>query len=140
MQAAQRSESDGDKLQSVRSLDSSSSMAFLGLAIGCSVLVASALSEPAIAADLDRLHIPLDRDMNALAFNFDPLYDEFWDNVRRFILYFFSVTSGGFYMLVRPIGDLFKKPVTAALTVVILGGSFYLVFTVLQLMLGITEA
>ncbi|GAQ79463.1 hypothetical protein KFL_000310140 [Klebsormidium nitens] len=83
-------------------------MAFLGLAIGCSVLVAGALSEPAIAADFDHLHIPLDKDMRALAFNFDPLYDEFWDNVRRFILYFFSVTSGGFYML-RFIEELVKS-------------------------------
>jgi hypothetical protein len=131
---------EGDVEQSADSLKSSSSMAFVGLAIGLSLVVASALVEPANAVSLDRLHVPLDQDMQALAFNFDPLYDEFWDNTRRFILYFFSVTTGGIYMLVKPVADLFKKPLTAALTVVILGGSFYLVFTVLQLMLGITEA
>ncbi|CAI5495910.1 unnamed protein product [Closterium sp. Naga37s-1] len=56
---------------------------------------------------------------------------EFWDNVGRFVIYFFTVFTGGLYSLVKPIVDLFKKPTTAVLVVLVLGGGFYVTYLTL---------
>ncbi|CAI7733864.1 unnamed protein product [Closterium sp. NIES-53] len=65
-----------------------------------------------------------------------PLMSEFWDNVGRFVIYFFTVFTGGLYSLVKPIVDLFKKPTTAILVVLVLGGGFYITYLTLSAMLG----
>eukprot|EP00475_Leptophrys_vorax_P034391 TRINITY_DN55433_c0_g1_i1.p1 TRINITY_DN55433_c0_g1~~TRINITY_DN55433_c0_g1_i1.p1 ORF type:complete len:167 (-),score=3.81 TRINITY_DN55433_c0_g1_i1:161-661(-) len=68
-----------------------------------------------------------------------PFASEFWDNVGRFVIYFFTVFTGGLYSLVKPIVDLFKRPTTAVLLVIVLGGGFYVTYLTLSAMLGIDE-
>ncbi|KAJ7256886.1 hypothetical protein O6H91_Y413900 [Diphasiastrum complanatum] len=68
-----------------------------------------------------------------------PLLEEFWDNMRRYGLYFITVATGGIYSLVKPLADLLKSPVTAVLLVVVLSGSFYLLYLTLSTMLGIID-
>lgn len=69
-----------------------------------------------------------------------PFASEFWDNVGRFVIYFFTVFTGGLYSLVRPVVDSLKKPTTAIFVVVALGGTFYVTFLTLSAMLGMEGA
>ncbi|KAJ7256885.1 hypothetical protein O6H91_Y413900 [Diphasiastrum complanatum] len=59
--------------------------------------------------------------------------------MRRYGLYFITVATGGIYSLVKPLADLLKSPVTAVLLVVVLSGSFYLLYLTLSTMLGIID-
>ncbi|MCO5594470.1 hypothetical protein L7F22_048500 [Adiantum nelumboides] len=67
-----------------------------------------------------------------------PLVEEFWDNVRRYGLYFLTVFTGGLYSLLQPIFSLLRNPLTAIFTIAFLSGTFYLLYLVLNTMLGIT--
>lgn len=117
-------------------------MASVLLGLGYTVLVGGAE-----AADLVAGHhvsssspIALDSDMRALAFGPEgPLVEEFWDNMRRYGLYFLTVASGGLYSLLKPVLDLLKNPLSAVLVVTVLGGSFYLVYLTLSTMLGLSD-
>ncbi|KAH7292800.1 hypothetical protein KP509_29G086300 [Ceratopteris richardii] len=68
-----------------------------------------------------------------------PLVEEFWDNMRRYGLYFLTVFTGGLYSIVQPIFALLRNPITAILTITFLSGSFYLLYLLLNTMLGITN-
>eukprot|EP00850_Spirogloea_muscicola_P016295 SM000131S26725 [mRNA] locus=s131:250426:257697:+ [translate_table: standard] len=81
----------------------------------------------------------LDVDMTALALGPDgPLAEEFWENVTRYISFFFTVLTGGLYSIARPIGDLLRRPLSAVLTLAALSGGFYLTYLTISAMLGIT--
>ncbi|XP_065013297.1 uncharacterized protein LOC135641661 [Musa acuminata AAA Group] len=68
-----------------------------------------------------------------------PLMEEFWDNVRRYVLYALTVSTGAIYTISQPIIELLKNPITAVLIVVLLAGAFYLLSQVLSAMVGISE-
>ena len=68
-----------------------------------------------------------------------PLMEEFWDNVRRYGLYFFTVVSGGLYSLAKPLLDLLKEPSTQFLVAIAVAGTFYLIYLTVSTMLGLTE-
>jgi hypothetical protein len=79
-------------------------------------------------------------DASALALGLgDPLMEEFWDNVRRYGLYFFTVVSGGLYSLAKPLLDLLKEPSTQFLVAIAVAGTFYLIYLTVSTMLGLTE-
>lgn len=113
------------------------SAAMLALWLGCHV-------DPAIAAEslhqtLD-LHpkAPVDQDLTALALGPEgPLLEEFWDNVSRYVAYFFTVASGGAYSILKPVADLLRSPVTAVFTVVFIAGVTYLTYLTVSAMLGL---
>ncbi|GLJ49443.1 hypothetical protein SUGI_1047040 [Cryptomeria japonica] len=68
-----------------------------------------------------------------------PLVEEFWENMRRYGLYFFTVGTGALYTILKPIYDLLKSPVSAVLVIVILSASFYLLYLVLSAMIGLSD-
>ena len=69
-----------------------------------------------------------------------PQASEFWDNVGRFVVYFFTVLTGGFLSLVQPIIDRLRSPSSAALVIVALAGGFFLAYTTLAAMLGLNPS
>uniref|UniRef100_A0A0D6QYB3 Uncharacterized protein ycf33 n=1 Tax=Araucaria cunninghamii TaxID=56994 RepID=A0A0D6QYB3_ARACU len=82
----------------------------------------------------------LGSDERALAFGPEgPLVEEFWENMRRYTLYFFTVGTGALYTVLKPIYDLLKNPVSAVLVIVIISGSFYLLYLTLSAMIGLSE-
>jgi hypothetical protein len=103
----------------------------LGLAVA--LLALTWASEPAAAADGMQQH------------SIQPIMDiaegeEFWGNVAKYGRYFVTVMLGTGYVMVQPLIAAFKKPVTAILAVVGLGGGFLVLKFVLNAMLGIEEA
>lgn len=68
-----------------------------------------------------------------------PLMEEFWDNVRRYGFYFFTVVSGGLYSLAKPVLDLMKDPSTQILVAVVVIGTFYLMYLTVSTMLGLND-
>ncbi|KAG0490739.1 hypothetical protein HPP92_007602 [Vanilla planifolia] len=68
-----------------------------------------------------------------------PLVEEFWENVRRYGIFIITVSTGALYTILQPIFELLKSPVTAILIIIVLAGSFYLLFQVLNAMVGISE-
>ncbi|GBG80638.1 hypothetical protein CBR_g31098 [Chara braunii] len=85
-------------------------------------------------------HAGLDSDLRALALGpGGPLMEDFWDNMRRYVLYFFTVATGGLYTLVKPLADLLRRPATAVLVVVIATGVLYLTYTTVNTMLGLNQ-
>jgi hypothetical protein len=68
-----------------------------------------------------------------------PLMEEFWDNVRRYGFYFFTVVSGGLYSLAKPLVDLLKEPSTQFLVAIAVAGTFYLIYLTVSTMLGLTD-
>lgn len=79
-------------------------------------------------------------EQSALAFLPEgPLVEEFWENMRRYGLYFFSVGTGALYTILKPIYDLLKNPLSAALVIIIISGIFYLLYLTLSAMIGISE-
>ena len=68
-----------------------------------------------------------------------PLMEEFWDNVRRYALYFLTVSTGAVYTVFVPILELLKNPISAILVLVIFGGSLFIVSQVISAMVGVTE-
>ena len=67
-----------------------------------------------------------------------PLLEEFWDNMRRYGLYFLTVATGGIYSILEPVFSLLRNPLTAVLTIVVIVGSLYLLYLTLNIMLGIS--
>lgn len=81
---------------------------------------------------------PFDQDMTALALGPQgPLVEEFWDNVTRYVAYFFTVVSGGAYSILKPLADLLRSPVTALFTVIFIAGVGYLTYLTVSAMLGL---
>jgi len=68
-----------------------------------------------------------------------PLVEEFWENMRRYGLYFFTVGTGAVYTILKPIYELLKNPISAVLVIVIISGIFYLLYLTLTAMIGISE-
>jgi hypothetical protein len=94
--------------------------------------------DSAAAATTER--VSLDGDMRALALGpGGPLMEEFWDNVRRYGFYFFTVVTGGLYSLTRPLFDLLKEPSTQFLVVIVVVGTFYLLYLTVSTMLGLND-
>lgn len=94
------------------------------------------LTHPALAI---ASHSPPQSDMWALSLGPEgPLVEEFWDNMRRYGLYFLTVATGGIYSLLAPVFALLRNPLTAILTVVVIFGTIYLLYLTLNTMLGVT--
>ncbi|XP_020594682.1 uncharacterized protein LOC110037958 [Phalaenopsis equestris] len=86
------------------------------------------------------LLLGFDGQQEAMAFGPEgPLVEEFWDNVRRYGIYFLTVSTGAIYTILQPIFELLKNPVTAILIIVLVVGSFYLLSQVLSAMVGVSE-
>jgi hypothetical protein len=111
----------------------------LGVGVACLASVGNA--DAATTTSMNSLEDGgLDVDMRYLAMGPEgPLLEEFWDNMRRYGLYFLTVVTGGVYQLVKPAVDAFKNPLTAVLVIVIVTGSIYLVGLTVSAMLGINE-
>lgn len=94
----------------------------------------------AVSIGVVLLLMGLDEEHKALALGPEgPLMEEFWDNVRRYALYFLTVSTGAVYTVFLPILELLKNPISAILVLVILGGSLYIVSQVISAMVGVTE-
>jgi hypothetical protein len=105
----------------------------LGLAVA--LLALSFTTEPAAAAAADGMQHQ---------HSIQPIMDlaegeEFWGNVARYSRYFVTVMLGTGYVMVQPLLAAFKRPVTAILAVVGLGGGFLALRFVLNAMLGVQE-
>eukprot|EP00244_Chara_vulgaris_P007518 TRINITY_DN2811_c0_g1_i2.p1 TRINITY_DN2811_c0_g1~~TRINITY_DN2811_c0_g1_i2.p1 ORF type:complete len:340 (-),score=22.01 TRINITY_DN2811_c0_g1_i2:918-1937(-) len=120
----------------------------MGLSLGVAVM--TVLSHPDLARAAleegsrfqvhDHQHAALDSDLRAFALGpGGPLMEDFWDNMRRYVLYFFTVATGGLYTLVKPLSDLLRRPATAVLVVVLATGVIYLTYATLNTMLGINQ-
>ena len=97
------------------------------------------LGEPALAQTHEKAGVDLD--MTALALGPEgPLVEEFWENVTRYIAYFFTVASGGAYAIVKPITELLRKPITAFFVIIALGGGAVITWLTLSSMLGLSES
>lgn len=68
-----------------------------------------------------------------------PLMEEFWDNMRRYALYALTVSTGAIYVLVQPIVELLKNPISAVLIIAILGGGFFIITQVVTAMIGLSD-
>ncbi|KAL3850954.1 hypothetical protein ACJIZ3_012836 [Penstemon smallii] len=68
-----------------------------------------------------------------------PLVEEFWDNMRRYALYALTVSTGALAILLEPIFELLKNPISAVLVLVILGGGFFIVSQVVTAMVGLSD-
>lgn len=106
----------------------------LGLAVALVALGLSS-SEPAAAADGLQQHSHSIQPVMDLAEG-----EEFWSNVARYSRYFVTVMLGTGYVMVQPLLAAFKRPVTAVLAIVGLGGGFLVLKFVLSAMLGVQEA
>eukprot|EP00898_Chlorokybus_atmophyticus_P001105 jgi/Chlat1/1996/Chrsp158S02296 len=128
---------DGSSQESLRAIREESTSSLPTAAVALSAFALALLAaDPAVAAEASQHpQRVLESDMWALAMA--PENDAFWDNVRRYVAYFFTVASGSAYGLVKPIADLMKKPTTAVLTVIVLGGTGYLLSQALSAMLGL---
>ncbi|XP_057765075.1 uncharacterized protein LOC130985915 [Salvia miltiorrhiza] len=68
-----------------------------------------------------------------------PLMEEFWDNMRRYALYALTVSTGALWVLLEPIVELLKNPISALLLVIIFGGGFYILSQVVTAMIGLSD-
>ncbi|KAK8962114.1 hypothetical protein KSP40_PGU021168 [Platanthera guangdongensis] len=68
-----------------------------------------------------------------------PLVEEFWDNLRRYGLYFITVSTRAIFTIVLPIYELLKNPITVILIIIVFVGSFYLLSQILTAMVGVSE-
>lgn len=68
-----------------------------------------------------------------------PLMEEFWENVRRYALYALTVSTGVLYAVFQPIYELLKNPISAVLTLIIIGGSIFIISQVLYSMVGVSD-
>lgn len=98
-----------------------------------------ALLAPAEPASADALHSTA-----AAAHTASPLFDlaegeEFWGNVAKYGRYFVTVMLGTGYVMVQPVVAAFKRPVTAIVAIVCIGGGAVLLKFTLDAMLGIQE-
>jgi hypothetical protein len=95
------------------------------------------LLAPAEPASADALH-------STAAVHASPLFDvaegeEFWGNVAKYGRYFVTVMLGTGYVMVQPLVAAFKRPVTAIVAIVGVGGAAVLLKFTLDAMLGIQE-
>jgi len=65
--------------------------------------------------------------------------EDFWANVFRYPRYFLTVMTGAFYMIGKPLFDLLKKPQTAVLFFLIVGGGGFILKSILASMLGMGD-
>ncbi|KAL1559984.1 hypothetical protein AAHA92_10258 [Salvia divinorum] len=68
-----------------------------------------------------------------------PLMEDFWDNMRRYALYALTVSTGALWVLLEPIVELLKNPISALLLIFILGGSFFILSQVVTAMIGLSD-
>lgn len=67
------------------------------------------------------------------------MQEEFWSNLARYGRYFVTVLLGTAYTAVKPLGNLLKNPVTAAITVGVIAGLYFFVNATLKGMLGVNQ-
>ncbi|XP_024525504.1 uncharacterized protein LOC112344632 [Selaginella moellendorffii] len=113
---------------------------YLAAALGIGYGVLSHTHPDAAHAAID-LHGSTDgRNLGDLAMGPEgPLLEEFWDNMRRYGIYFLTVATGGLYSIFKPIFDLLSNPVTGVLAVIVIVGGLYLVYLTLSAMLGVSD-
>ena len=70
---------------------------------------------------------------------YEPMQEDFWSNILRYVSYFFSVLLGTAYTAVKPIGGFLKKPVSAVITVVAVIGLYIFVSSTVNAMLGVNQ-
>ncbi|XP_008785649.2 uncharacterized protein LOC103704226 [Phoenix dactylifera] len=93
-----------------------------------------------VSIGLAFLLLGIDGQQDALALGPEgPLVEEFWENMRRYALYFLTVSTGVIYTIFQPILELLKNPITAILIIIVTVGSAYLVAQVLSAMVGISD-
>lgn len=63
----------------------------------------------------------------------------FWQNVLRYIQYFFTVLLGTAYVAIKPFLELFKRPVTAVIGISAVVGLFAFVSFTVSAMLGLSD-
>ncbi|KAG6416435.1 hypothetical protein SASPL_123865 [Salvia splendens] len=68
-----------------------------------------------------------------------PLMEDFWDNMRRYALYALTVSTGALWVLLEPIVELLKNPISALLLIFIFGGSFFILSQVVTAMIGLSD-
>jgi hypothetical protein len=110
-----------------------------GSALALAALVM--LLAPAEPASADALHSTA---ATTAAVHASPLFDvaegeEFWGNVAKYGRYFVTVMLGTGYVMVQPLVAAFKRPVTAIVAIVGIGGAAVLLKFTLDAMLGIQE-
>jgi hypothetical protein len=108
-----------------------------GTVLALAALVA--LLAPVEPASADALHstaagVPASVPMFDLAEG-----EEFWGNVAKYGRYFVTVMLGTGYVMVQPLVAAFKRPVTAIVAIVGIGGGAVLLKFTLDAMLGIQE-
>eukprot|EP00892_Ulva_mutabilis_P003776 jgi/Ulvmu1/1770/UM118_0009.1 len=62
-----------------------------------------------------------------------------WENIVRYIQYFFSIMLGTGYVMLKPIGRLLKNPITAVFVIAGIVGTFYFVKITVNAMLGVED-
>ena len=70
---------------------------------------------------------------------YEPMQEDFWSNILRYVSYFFSVLLGTAYTAVRPIGGFLRKPVSAVITVAAVIGLYIFVSSTVNAMLGVNQ-
>lgn len=102
----------------------------------CSLVAIAALvlylapTQPAIAADAAQHH----QQLYTIAEG-----EDFWTNVARYARYFVTVLLGTGYVMVKPVLEAFKRPVSAVFALVAIVGGAVLLKVTLNAMLGIDE-
>lgn len=109
------------------------------LAVPSTVLLAGAALlcmlpvDPAHAGDLQHLH-------HAASAQFDLAENEdFWGNVARYGRYFVTVMLGTGYVMVKPLLNAFKNPVSGVLAVSAIVALVFGIKVTLELMLGLSS-
>lgn len=62
-----------------------------------------------------------------------------WENILRYIQYFFSIMLGTGYVMLKPVGRLLKNPVSAVFVIAGIVGTFFFVKTTVNAMLGVED-
>lgn len=62
-----------------------------------------------------------------------------WENIVRYIQYFFSIMLGTGYVMLKPLGRLLKNPITAVFVIAGVVGTFYFVKITVNAMLGVDD-
>lgn len=65
--------------------------------------------------------------------------EDFWANMARYGRFFFSVIVGTVYTALKPLSQLLKRPVTAAVIIGVAVLIYFFVSTTLQAMLGLSD-
>lgn len=62
-----------------------------------------------------------------------------WENIVRYVQYFFSIMLGTGYVMLKPVGRLLKNPVSAIFVIAGIVGTFFFVKTTVNAMLGVED-